>query len=182
VFVLRPTGGTDAIVAEAVLGYVGDPERVVGEIHRVLKPGVVYSETNFMQGVHMGPYDLTRHTHLGHRRLFRWFDELGSGVQCGPGMGLAWSFVWFAMALAGRSKVRRALARGLAPFFVFWLKYLDRFLAETPGGYDAASGTFFLGRRRATPVSDREVMLGYRGGIPTEWLAARPAARGREPG
>ena len=37
----------------------------------------------------------------------------------------------------------------------FWVKYLDEFLVRRPGGIDAASGTFFLGTRRETPVPDR---------------------------
>ena len=40
----------DAVVAQAVLEHVADPNRCVEEFHRVLKPGgVVYAETPFMQ-------------------------------------------------------------------------------------------------------------------------------------
>lgn len=180
-------GSFDAVVCQAVLGSVVDPERVVAEIHRVLRPdGLVYSETNFLQGVCMGRYDFTRHTHLGHRRLFREFDELSSGVQCGPGMSLAWAVVWFFMALAGHSRVGRALARGVVPFFVFWLPHLDRYLVETPGAYDAASGTFFLGRRRPDAVPDQEIIRGYRGAVSTGWTRDRvdggPASDGASVG
>ncbi len=164
-------GGFDAVVCQAVLGHVADPNRVVSEIHRVLAPnGLVYSETSFLQGVNLGPYDFTRYTHVGHLRLFREFDRIASGVQCGPGMALAWSVVGFFTALAGRSWVARAAARTLVPFFVFWLTYLDPYLVDQPGGYDAASGTFFLGRRRDHPLPDEEIIRGYRGGIKTDWL------------
>ena len=40
-------------------------------------------------------YDFTRFTHLGHRRLFRRFEEIESGAVCGPGMTLAWSYTYF---------------------------------------------------------------------------------------
>lgn len=167
-------GSFDAVVCQAVLGSVVNPERVVAEIHRVLRTdGIVYSETNFLQGVCMGRYDFTRHTHLGHRRLFREFDEISSGVQCGPGMSLAWMVVWFFMALAGGSRVARAAARGVVPFFVFWLPHLDRYLVDKPGAYDAASGTFFLGRRRPDAVPDQEIIRGYRGAVSTGWTRAR---------
>ena len=77
----------DGVVIQAVLEHVIDPYRCVEEIYRVLKPnGIVYSETPFMQQVHMGRYDFTRFTHLGHRRLFRNFSEVDSGAVCGPGM------------------------------------------------------------------------------------------------
>ena len=82
-------GAFDGVIAQAVLEHVADPSRVAAEIARVLKPrGFVYAETPFMQQVHEGAYDFTRFTHLGHRRLFRDFDEVASGVACGPGM--AW--------------------------------------------------------------------------------------------
>jgi uncharacterized protein YbaR (Trm112 family) len=164
-------GSFHAVVVQGVLGNVADPTRVVAEIHRVLMPdGLVYAETNFLQGVVLGPYDFTRYTHVGHRRLFRHFDEVSSGVQCGPGMMLAWAVVWFLMALGGRSRPARMALRGGAPFLVFWLKYLDRYLVDKPGAYDAASATFFLGRRRTSPVPDREILRSYRGAVKTEWL------------
>ena len=49
--------------------------------------GLVYAETPFLQQVHGGPYDFTRFTHLGHRRLFRKFIELESGATAGAGAG-----------------------------------------------------------------------------------------------
>ncbi len=53
-----------------------EPERVVSEIARVLKPaGMVYSEIPFMQQVHEGAYDFTRFTDSGQRWLFRQFKS-----------------------------------------------------------------------------------------------------------
>jgi SAM-dependent methyltransferase len=171
-------GSFDAVVCQGVLGNVADPTRAVSEIHRVLaSDGLVYAETNFLQGVCMGPYDFTRFTHVGHRRLFRSFTELDSGVQCGPGMALAWSVVWFAMALAGGSRAGRAAARGIVPFFVSWLTLLDPYLVDRPAAFDAASATYFLGRRRETAVPDEEIVMGYRGAIGTTWLRERKPPR-----
>ena len=77
----------DAIICQAVLEHVADPYRCVEEMFRVLKPKkFIYVETPFMQQVHMAPYDFTRFTYLGHRRLFRRFKEIDSGIACGPGM------------------------------------------------------------------------------------------------
>jgi SAM-dependent methyltransferase len=157
-------GSYDAVVCQAVLSHVVDPERVVGEIHRVLADGgLVYSETSFLQQVCEEGHDFTRWTHLGHRRLFRCFDELRSGAQCGPGMSLAWAIRGFALAFLGRSWLARAAVDRLVSLSTFWLKYLDPFLVERPGGIDAASGTFFLGRRREHPVPDCEIIAGFRG-------------------
>ncbi|MDM8553354.1 methyltransferase domain-containing protein [Desulfococcaceae bacterium HSG7] len=80
----------DCVVIQAVLEHVLNPQRCIREVHRVLKPhGFVYAETPFMEQVHGQQYDFTRFTHLGHRWLFRNFEEIMSGPCCGPGMALA---------------------------------------------------------------------------------------------
>ena len=94
-------GMFDAVICQAVLEHVLDPYRCVDEIHRVLKPaGLVYAETPFMQQVHGGPYDFTRFSLLGHRRLFRNFEQELAGTACGPGMALAWAVWYFLRSLS----------------------------------------------------------------------------------
>ena len=64
----------EAVWIQAVLEHVISPEIVVKEIFRVLKDGgIVYSETPFMQQIHMGKNDFTRFTASGHRYLFKNF-------------------------------------------------------------------------------------------------------------
>lgn len=155
----------DGVIVQAVLEHVVDPVRCAAEIRRVLRSqGVVYAETPFMQQVHEGAYDFTRFTHLGHRRLWRDFEEVASGVACGPGMALAWAWRYFLLSFTRRPATRTiasAAARGSA----FWLKYFDRFLAHRPGAYDAASGFYFLGRKSPTRLTDRQLPHLYRGGM-----------------
>lgn len=158
-------GSFDGVVAQAVLEHVLDPVRCVAEIHRVLKPGgIVYGETPFMQQVHMGPYDFTRFTHLGHRRLFRHFEEIESGASCGPGMAMAWAWQYLLLSFATRP-LSRALLRGVASLTGFWLKYLDYLVIDRPGALDGASGIYFIGRRSESPLPDRELVRGYRGAM-----------------
>ena len=154
----------DAVVIQAVLESVVDPGRVAQEVHRVLGDGgLVYSEAPFLQQVHEGAYDFNRFTQLGHRRLWRHFDELRSGAQCGPGMALVWSVEYFLQAFAGNHRLARGLVSRIVTLAGFWLKYFDDFLARRPAGVDAASGTFFLGRRREEPIPDREIVRAFRG-------------------
>lgn len=156
-------GVFDAVIAQAVLEHVVDPYRCVGEIHRVLdEGGIVYAETPFMQQVHMGRFDFTRFTHLGHRRLFREFEEIESGVACGPGMALAWSYQYFLLSFF-KAKPLRLLVLAFARFTSFYLKYLDYYLADKPGALDAASGYFFMGRKADRPLDDRELIQLYAG-------------------
>jgi SAM-dependent methyltransferase len=153
----------DGAIIQAVLEHVADPPRCVEEIYRVLRPGaIVYAETPFMQQVHGGPYDFTRFTHLGHRRLFRRFDEIESGAVAGAGTALAWSYQYFLLSFV-RSHPARSIVKAVARLTAFWLKYFDYFLLNTPGALDAASGCYFLGRKSDRVWSDREIVQQYRG-------------------
>ena len=153
----------DGVVVQAVLQYLVDPSGCVAEIERILKPGgLVYAESAFMQQVVHGRYDFTRFTHLGLRRLFRRFEEVGSGPVGGPGMALAWSLQFFLLSLAGSRWTRRAMYT-LARLTLFWLKYLDTALIDRPGTYDAASGYYFMGSKSDKVLSYRELVMLYRG-------------------
>ncbi len=155
----------DGVVVQAVLEHVVDPYRCCDEIFRVLKEnGIVYSETPFIQQVHGGRYDFTRFTHIGHRRLFRRFEEIDSGATCGPGMALAWSYQYFLSSFA-TSRRSRALLRIFASLTSFYLKYFDYYLINKPGVFDCASGFYFLGRKSETVLPDKQLLNLYRGMI-----------------
>ncbi|BAZ66840.1 putative methyltransferase type 11 [Fischerella sp. NIES-4106] len=153
----------DGVIVQAVLEHVIDPKRCVEEIYRVLKPnGLVYSETPFIQQVHLGKYDFTRFTHLGHRRLFHNFEEIDSGAVCGPGMALAWSYQYFLLSFV-KKPIARALVKVFARLTSFWLKYFDYYLINQPGTFDSASGYYFMGTKSERILSDRELLKLYRG-------------------
>lgn len=158
-----PNDYFDAVVAESVLEHVADPYRCADEIHRVLKPtGFVYSITPFMQQVHMGRYDFTRFTYLGHRRLFRRFDEEKSGIANAQATVLAWSIERY---FAGFSDNPFAYARlrTLARFIGLPFLLFDSLLARKRAAYDAASAYYFFGRKSDRALSDREIIKAYRG-------------------
>jgi uncharacterized protein YbaR (Trm112 family) len=153
----------EGVIAQATLEHVLDPYRCVDELHRVLKPeGVVYAETPFMQQVHMGRYDFTRFTYLGHRRLFRRFAETDSGSCAGPGTVLHWSLRYLMLSFV-KSKGAVSLVKGLSRCTLFWLKYLDYLVLNKPGTLDGASGFYFLGRKSDTVLPDRELIGLYKG-------------------
>jgi ubiquinone/menaquinone biosynthesis C-methylase UbiE len=148
----------DAVVIQAVLEHVLDPEQVVREIHRVLRPdGLVYAETPFLQQVHAGPYDFVRYTSSGHRYLFRAFDEIAAGPVAGPGTQLLWSVEHLVRGLL-RSELAGKLARAL----LFWLRSLDRLVPDA-FAMDSASAYYFLGRRAERELTPGEIVSYYRG-------------------
>jgi hypothetical protein len=122
----------------------------------------MYAETPFVLQVHMRQYDFTRYTHLGHRRLFRNFEEIKSGPCGGPGMSLAWSYTWFMRSFA-TSKIMGFALVFFAYMTSFFLKYFDYYLIDKPGSYDAASHFFFMGRKSQKVLSDKELIKEFRG-------------------
>jgi SAM-dependent methyltransferase len=153
-----------AVVIQAVLEHVIDPVRVVSELHRVLAgDGLIYSEIPFMQQVHEGAYDFTRWTLGGHRRLLRDFDEISAGAVGGAGEALAWSIRYFLLACIGDNARSRRLAGLIAVACTLPLRWIDRIICDRPASVDAASGTFVLGRRRATPRADADIVSAYGG-------------------
>ncbi len=153
----------DGVIVQSVLEHVVDPWQCVEEIHRVLKEdGVVYAETPFMQQVHMGRYDFTRFTHLGHRRLFRKFEEIDSGAVSGPAMALAWSYRYFLFSFTTSSFLRRLIGV-FVRLTAFFLKYLDYLLIDKAGTLDAASAYYFIGRKSNRVLSDKDLIKLYKG-------------------
>lgn len=156
----------DAVVVIAVLEHVLSPETVVGQITRVLREGgVIYADTAFMQQVHMGRFDFGRFTDLGHRWLFRSYDEILRSNAGGPGAGLAWAISYFFLSFCGNRQSLRLAVRALLRLLFFWIHYFDYFLQSNPASRDATSGVIFVGRNRKRQViSSRELIRQYRGG------------------
>ena len=152
------------VIATAVLEHVLYPERVVSEIYSVLVPGgILYSEIPFMQQVHEGAYDFTRYTLSGHRRLFNHFYELSSGLVAGPGTALVWALENFALCFARGSFSRSLMKAGVRLMF-FWIKYFDYLFKDSAQAIDAASCTYFLGRKDMQyEISDERIIERYEG-------------------
>jgi SAM-dependent methyltransferase len=152
----------DAVFAESVLEHVCDPQRCVSEFVRVLKPsGFVFAITPFLQSVHMGAYDFTRYTYLGHRRLFRHFDDIQSGMCGGPGYS-AIHMIRNLATLTDRTRLRSIL-RMSALLITYPLRYLDRFLSRTESAYNTACAFYFFGRKRVSAIPDRDIIAMFRG-------------------
>ena len=155
----------DLVIACAVLEHVADPYKCVSEMTRVLRPsGFVYAVTPFLQPVHMGAYDFTRFTYLGHRRLFRCFDDLASGIFGGPASSLA-AIIRYTLLSMTQNKAMRSACSLLGLLVAYPLRWLDLMLAGNPSSYDAAFGCVFFGKKRGTAITDRDLLKLYRGGM-----------------
>lgn len=159
-----PERSFDACIAVAVLEHVAAPYRCVDEIMRVLRPGgYVYAETPFMQPVHMGAYDFTRFTYLGHRRLFRYFEEIRSGISGGPGTSAGQLLRYALTSVSDKPSIKKWLKLvGLVSTVPF--RWLDTISDSNISAYDSASGFYFFGTLRQEPISDRQLLGYFRGG------------------
>jgi SAM-dependent methyltransferase len=158
-------GSFQGVIVQAVLEHVLDPWRVVQEIHRVLVPGgMVYSDTPFIAQVHGREFDFHRFTRLGHRRLFRHFAELDSGITGGPMVATLWTLRYLALSCF-ESRPLRAAASAAARVLLFPFKYLDYWLIKRRGALDAAMAFYFLGTKATRPIEDQQLLASYKGGF-----------------
>jgi SAM-dependent methyltransferase len=158
-----PDSSFDAVVADSVLEHVCDPQRCVAEFVRVLCPdGFVVAVTPFLQSVHMGAYDFTRFTFLGHRRLFRQFDDIHSGMCGGPGYAAIHMIRNLATTITDRPRLRSILRLG-ALLVTYPMRHLDRLMSRHESAYNTACAFYFFGQKRETAISDREIIGMFRG-------------------
>lgn len=131
----------DGVVTVAALEHVSDPQAVVQEIVRILKPGgKLYCYIPFMQGIHASPSDYQRYTPYGLKKLFEAMDCAKVKVTAGPASGFVWILQEF---------IAISLSFGIRPLFWFWysvgflltpIKFLDIWLIRLPYAENIASG------------------------------------------
>lgn len=149
----------DGVWIQAVLEHVVNPQMVVEEIFRILKPdGIIYAETPFLQQVHEGRYDYSRFTVLGHRYLFKNFTSIDIGGNKGAGVALAWSIKYFLWALFRSKRIASLLS---LPFTIL-LRLLEKFVDER-SLYDASSGVYFLGKKNSETLTHKNLAKLYKG-------------------
>jgi len=120
----------DVLFIIALLEIVEEPDTVISEIYRVLKPGgIVVATTPFMQSYHPDPVDTHRFTIHGTQRLFRNF-----GIEeIMPTRGVFGSFLclmkdYMAIFLSFNSIFLWKVLNIVIPWILFPLKYIDRIM------------------------------------------------------
>lgn len=143
-------GSIDVVLNIAVLEHVPNPQKVIDEIHRVLKPnGVIYTAFPFMQGFHASPYDFTRVTEEGIKYLHKNFEQIEVKPFGGPTSGMLWVLQeWIAILLSFGNKKLHLIVYLLVMSLTFPLKYLDYFLIRHHAAKNIASGFIFIGEKK----------------------------------
>ncbi len=140
----------DLILNIAVLEHVPNPQKVVDEIHRVLKPsGIIYTAFPFMQGFHASPYDFTRVTEEGMKILHKSFNQIELKPFGGPTSGMLWIFQeWLAILLSFGSRRLHMLIYLVVMVLTFPVKFLDIILIKHPMAKNISSGFTYIGKKK----------------------------------
>jgi SAM-dependent methyltransferase len=139
-----PDNSFDAVVMQAVIEHLVNPNVAISEALRVLKPGgYLYIEVPFLQGFHADPHDYQRYTLEGLRIRLSAFHEIYSGVSVGPFC----TFVWLVRDGFSSCFKQRWLYM-VSRFLLSWLlspfRYLDYFSRNSQSAVRLASEYYFL--------------------------------------
>lgn len=139
----------DAVILEAILEHVKDPEIVVSEVFRVLKVGGwVCVAVPFIQGYHASPEDYQRYTVDGLKHLLRKFKQVDAGPCLGPTCALHWIFKEYVGLLLSFGNIwLHKLLSLIIGWITFPITYLDLILTRSKNSHIIASAVFFIGQR-----------------------------------
>ena len=145
-----PTGTVDAIVSESLLEHVPNPEKIVAEMYRVLRPGgALYIVIPFVYPFHASPNDFYRWSAVGLRELLKEGEIEVIGTRAGPTSALVgqlgtWFAITFSFGIEGLYNLLSLL--GLLLFFPF--KFLDLLLGRYPTAMHGAGQFYAIAKKR----------------------------------
>lgn len=141
-------------ICEVVLEHVAEPQKVIDEVWRVLKPGgQCFFIVPFLFPYHGHPSDFQRWSQQGLAQAFQAFDQLEIGIHAGPCSAMVNLLTEWAYLLTGFSYPRGYFAvKGAATALLFPLKYLDLWANRLPEAHRMAS-TLYV---KASKPQDRD--------------------------
>ena len=128
------TGVADTVVSFSVMEHLCEPQMMLNEAYRILKPeGMMILQVPWQWWIHEAPYDYFRYTPYGLRYLFEkaGFVDIYIEAQCGFFTTWIVKFNYFTnRAIQGPKIIRRAIKLLFVPLWYLGQKlapYLDKF-------------------------------------------------------
>lgn len=139
----------DAIVCECLLEHATNPNEVMQEIVRVLKPGgLVYVTVPFMDPYHSSPDDYTRWTASGVREITQGLQEIELGIGWGPTSAMVSMMShWFGILLSFGNRSMYQVVSLCTTIVLSPLKLLDYIFRYYPFATNSALGFYYLGKK-----------------------------------
>ncbi len=139
----------DMIINVAMLEHAKNPEAVVHEMFRILKPsGEAICFLPFVQPFHAAPHDYQRWTLPGVKRLFREFSNIEAGIAAGPTSGMLWVLQeWVSILLSFGSRSLHDIVFMILMLITFPLKYIDVLITKYPDSEKIASGFYVFANK-----------------------------------
>lgn len=136
------TESVDCIINIAMMEHVPYPDKVVREMHRILrKGGQIFCYLPFMPPFHAAPDDFYRWTISGARELFSEFNEVKVFMGAGPASGFLWVFQeWLSILFSFGSKTAHDILFLIIMLLTWPVKFLDIFMVNLPCAENIASG------------------------------------------
>jgi SAM-dependent methyltransferase len=142
----------DCILCANVLEHVKYPTQVASEFFRILKPGgKVYINTPFIFPYHADPDDYYRYSYNGLALVFDKFECLEKSYVRGPSSTMQHLLVnYLALLFSFNNKTIHGINIDLFKYLLFWIKYLDKLIANYDMAYVLQNSTYFIGRKPAS--------------------------------
>ena len=150
-------GSVDCVLCVSFLYAARYPSQVVNEIHRVLKPGgIFYVSVPYVFPYCADPGDFYRFSASGLEVLCENFERMDGGFNRGPASTMHELFVRFlAMTLCFNNRSLYFALRYAFKWPLFWIKYLDKFVAHYQMANEIYSGAYFIGRKPGPALEPR---------------------------
>lgn len=140
----------DAVICEFVLEHTKNPQKIVEEVYRVLKPGgLFYLTAPFITSFHSSPNDYYRWSKQGLRELLKKFKEEEIGIRNGPTSTLFYVICeWLAIFLSfGSQKIHQVLWMFFIIIFTP-IKILDYLIYKFKSAENIAYAFYYLGKKK----------------------------------
>jgi len=139
----------DVIFNTAMLEHVANPEIIIHEMHRILKPeGDFFCYLPFIVPFHAAPIDFHRWTTEGVRHCFKMFEQTEVVIGAGPTSGMLWVVQeWLAILFSFGSRTIHDVIFIFLMVITAPIKLMDLLLVHFPNAEKIASGFLVTGKK-----------------------------------